>query len=75
MPYFSVSFTAFLRDNKNNAVQLAHLRHLFCTAQCKKTCNLGIITLTTGMNCTRYHLCNYFACYSCNYSKIALKSM
>jgi len=39
------------------------------------SCHLGIIALTTGINCTRYRSCNYFACCSCNYSQIALKSM
>ena len=37
--------------------------------------NLGIIALITGINCTRYCSCNYFARYSCNYSRIALESM
>ena len=37
--------------------------------------NLGIIALTTGINCTRYRSCNYFARCSCNYSQIALESM
>jgi len=37
--------------------------------------NLGIIALTTGINCTCYHSCNYFARCSCNYSQIALEFM
>jgi len=39
------------------------------------SCHLGIIALTTGINCTRNRSCNYFACCSCNYSQIALESM
>ena len=31
------------------------------------SCHLGIIALTTGINCTRYHLCNYFASCLVNY--------
>ena len=37
--------------------------------------HLGIIALATGINCTRYRSCNYFACCLCNYSQIALESM
>ena len=36
---------------------------------------LGIIALTTGIKCTRYRSCNYFARCSFNYSQIALESM
>ena len=33
--------------------------------------NLGIIALTTGINCTRYCLCNYFARCLSNYHRIS----